>query len=106
MKKLNITKIILFIIILSSISHAESAKDNTISLFGNKPIQINVDSDGITQHKEPGFICDLDASLGSGHYSEWGQTEDDARSIVTKKCSSRSGILLCKRDKAICKQDK
>jgi hypothetical protein len=99
------TKLLLLICSLN-ISYAESTKEKSISLFGSKPIQISISSEGITQRKEPGYICDLDVSLGGGHYSEWGETEDDARSIVTKKCSGKSGILLCKKEKAICKQDK
>lgn len=92
---------------LPGISYAEKSSENTISgPFGLKPIQLTIGSNGITQNKVPGHICDLDASLGGGHYSEWGQTEEDARSIVTKKCSDKSGMLLCKREKAVCKQDK
>jgi hypothetical protein len=98
---------IFLIISLSNFSFAEPPKENTISgPFGLKPIQLSIGANGITQEKIPGFVCDLDASLGGGHYSDWGQTEDDARSIVTKKCSKNSGILLCKKDKAVCKQDK
>jgi len=79
---------------------------NTISgPFGSKPIQLSIGSKGI-ERKEGGFICDLDASLGSAHYSEWGETEKDARTIVLKTCSSKSGLLLCKKDKVTCKQDK
>ena len=76
-----------------------------IGLFGTKPIQIGIDEKGLHK-KEGGFICDLEASLGGAKYSEWGQTEEDARSIVTKKCGDKSGILLCKRDKAKCREDK
>lgn len=100
-------KSILFVlIILTSIAPAKSyPEEKSINLFGAKPIQLNIGSEGITQRKEPGFVCDLAASLGGGHYSEWGQTEEDARSIVTKKCSDKSGMLLCKKEKATCKQD-
>lgn len=99
--------IFIIMLALSDLSNAESPKDQTISgPLGSKPIQLSIGSNGITQRKEPGYICDLDASMGGGHYSEWGQTEDDARSIVTKKCASKSGFFLCKKDKAVCKQEK
>jgi hypothetical protein len=80
--------------------------DQTINLspFGSNPIQLSLDKDGIKQKKEPGFICELDAI--NGHYSEWGETEKDARTIVMNTCSDKSGLLLCKKDKITCKEDK
>ncbi len=94
------------LIILTAITPAKSyPEEKSINLFDAKPIQLNIGSEEITQRKEPGFVCDLVASLGGGHYSEWGETEEDARSIVTKKCSDKSGMLLCKKEKATCKQD-
>jgi hypothetical protein len=84
----------------------DNKKQEPISLFGSKPIQLELTKEGVQVRKEPGFICDLDASLGGGHYSEWGQTEEDARTIVYKKCSDNSGLLLCKKSKITCKEDK
>ena len=97
---------LILILIIAAVAKAESTPEKkSINLFGTKPIQLSVGSNGITQNKEPGYICDLDASLGGGHFSEWGQTEEDSRSIVAKKCSDKAGILLCKKEKAICKKD-
>jgi hypothetical protein len=76
-----------------------------ISLFGSKPIQLSVGKDGIKQNKTPGYVCEVTATLGGGHYSEWGETEKDARTIVMKKCSDESGMLLCKEDRVTCKID-
>lgn len=92
-----------FIIVVLSccVTNAEEP----LSLFGSKPIQLQLGTNGVTQRKEPGHICDLAASLGGAKYSDWGQTEDDARSLVHKKCSDKSGLLLCKKDKAICRRD-
>lgn len=73
--------------------------------FGSKPIQLSIGANGITR-KEGGYICDLDASIGKAHFSEWGETENDARSIVAKKCYKNAGFLLCKKDKITCKQEK
>jgi hypothetical protein len=74
--------------------------------FGSKPIQISIGSEGIKTKQGGGYVCDLGASLGGGHYSEWGETENDARTIVLKACSDKSGLLLCKKDKVTCKQEK
>jgi hypothetical protein len=93
-----------FILLLSSVSYSEEPA--AISPFGSKPIQLSIGPGGITQNKQPGFTCVLDASLGGGHYSEWGQSENDARTIVHQKCSDKSGLLLCKKDKITCQQDK
>jgi hypothetical protein len=91
---------------MGTVAGADPAATPTpISLFGSKAIQLSVDSQGLKQ-KEGGFICELDASLGGGHYSEWGETEEDARTIVTKKCSGQSGLLVCKKEKAKCQKDK
>ena len=81
---------------------AESQKPISLSPFGTKPIQLSVDKDGI-KRKEGGFVCDLKAFNGS--YSEWGETEDDAKTIVMKTCSDKSGLLLCKKDKITCTKD-
>ena len=95
-----------FFFLLASLSVSSTVfAEETISLFGTKPIQLSIGADGIKKNDKPGFICDLAASLGGAKYSEWGETEDDARSIVHKKCSDGSGLLLCKRDKAVCRQD-
>lgn len=90
-------------IILLFIFNAQA--EETLSLFGSKPIQLEIGKDGVKQRKEPGFICDLTASLGGASYTEWGQTEEDARSLVHKKCSEKSGLLICKRDKASCRKE-
>jgi hypothetical protein len=74
--------------------------------FGSKPIQLSIGAGGITKRKKPGYTCSLDATIGGGHYSEWGETEKDARTIVMKTCSNKSGLLLCKKDKVTCKQEK
>jgi hypothetical protein len=104
--KIFFIKFTLLVFNFSAVLHAETPKENTIGgFFGSKPIQISIGANGITQNKVPGYICVLDASLGGGHYSEWGQTEEDARSIVTKKCSDKSGLFLCKKNKAVCKLD-
>ena len=99
--------ILFFLIGLNGSVRAEDdSKNRPIGgLFGAKPIQLSVDSGGVHK-KDGGFICDLDAELGAGHYSEWGETEKDARTIVHQKCSNKSGVLICKKDKIICKQDK
>lgn len=73
--------------------------------FGSKAIQLSIGPAGIVR-KEGGYICDIDTTIGGGHYSEWGETEGDARTIVMKTCSNKSGLLLCKKDKVTCKQDK
>jgi hypothetical protein len=78
----------------------------SLSPFGSKPIQIGIGEDGKLEQKKSGFICDLTASLGSAHYSEWGETEKDAQTIVLKKCQDKSGLLICKRDKITCRVDK
>lgn len=105
-EKKHLFKVLFLIIGLFQYSYAETPKDNSINLFGSKSIQIEINSEGLSKRKEPGYFCDLDASLGGAHYSEWGETEEDARTIVTKKCSAKSGLFLCKKEKAICKQEK
>ncbi|MDZ4675939.1 MAG: hypothetical protein SGI74_00385 [Oligoflexia bacterium] len=82
------------------------AQAQIISPFGTKPIQLSIGSDGVKQRKEPGYICDIKATVGGGQYSEWGETEKDARTIVKKTCSDKSGLLLCIDDKITCKQEK
>jgi hypothetical protein len=104
--KIHLVAVALVALILTQIASADDAPKTISGPFGSKPIQLSVSSDGIKQRKEGGYICDLNASLGGGHYSEWGETEDDARTIVTKTCSNKSGLLLCKKDKATCRQDK
>jgi hypothetical protein len=94
--------LLIFLLLLPGILSAEE----TINLFGSKPIQINVGKDGIKTQRGGGFVCDLAATLGGGKYSEWGQTESDARNIVMKICSDKSGSLLCKKDKVVCRQEK
>lgn len=74
--------------------------------FGSKPIQLSIGSDGIKRKESPGFNCELKASLGDAHYSAWGETEEDARSLVAKACSDKSGLLLCKKANATCQQEK
>jgi hypothetical protein len=91
-------------LLLPIILFAQSPTQTPISLFGSKAIQISADKDGL-KRKEGGYICDLTASLGGAHYSEWGETEDDARTIVWKACSDKSGLLICKKDKVTCKKD-
>jgi len=76
-----------------------------ISLFGSRPVQLSVGADGIRQRKENGFICDINATIGGGHYSQWGETEQDARTLVYKECCNKSGLLICKKDKITCKED-
>ena len=98
------TKFIFILFLISTGAHAEDSKVS--GPFGSKSIQISFGSGGVTTKQGGGYICDLNASLGGGHYSEWGETENDAREIVYKKCSGKSGLLLCKRDKVTCKQDK
>lgn len=93
------------LIFLISCLSVVAAAEETLSLFGSKPIQLEVGPNGFKQRKEPGYICDLEASLGGAKYSEWGQTEEDARTIVHKKCSDKSGLLICKKDKAKCRQE-
>lgn len=99
---------ILTIIVLSfiSICHADDSQ-KPIDLFGlgTKPIQIGLGKDGL-ERKGNGYICDVSATLGNAKYSEWGETEDDARTIVLKKCSANSGVLLCKKDRVTCREDK
>lgn len=82
---------------------AQAEEAISLSPFGSKPIQLGLGVDGI-ERKEGGFICDLDAI--NGHYSEWGETEKDARSLVMKTCGDKSGLLLCKKDKVTCQEDK
>ena len=72
--------------------------------LGSQPLQISLGSSGVTLKHKDGFTCDLKASAGGGSYSEWGQTENDARGIVFQKCSNKSGILLCSKDKIVCKK--
>jgi hypothetical protein len=95
----------LFLLSSNVRAQAEEKKQDTIYLFGKKPIQLEPTRNGIKQNKNSGFICELKAKLTGEKFSEWGQTENDARSIVTKKCSGKAGLLLCKRDDATCKQD-
>ncbi len=95
----------LLILVFSLVASGQTETKTISGPFGSKPIQLSFGSGGVTR-KEGGFICDLDPSLGGGHYSEWGESEEDARTIVVKKCSSKSGMLLCKKDKATCKPDK
>lgn len=97
------TTIALSLAIFLSQASAEEKKPETIYLFGQRPIQLEATKDGIKQNKDPGFVCELKAKITGEKFSEWGQTEDDARSIVTKKCSDKAGLLLCKRDEASCK---
>jgi hypothetical protein len=78
-------------------------KPKEINLFGTKAIQLGVSKDGI-KRKEGGHICELKAINGA--YSEWGETDKDARELVLQKCSKNSGRLLCSRDKITCKEDK
>jgi hypothetical protein len=80
--------------------------EETIYLFGKKPVNITVGKDGVETQRGGGFICDLAASLGDAKYSEWGKTESDARNIVHKKCSDKSGLLICKKDRVTCREDK
>jgi len=91
----------------SSLTSAQSdpGKDEpvTISPFGTKPIQLSIGKDGIKQNKEPGFVCELNAM--NGQYSEWGESERDARDLVHKKCSKKSGLLLCSKKKIKCRQE-
>lgn len=84
---------------------AQTDPPAVISPFGSKPIQLSIGTEGITR-KNDGYICNLEASIGGGKYSEWGETENDARTIVMKTCSNKSGLLLCKKDKITCHQDK
>ncbi len=99
-----------FLLLITAVAVAqtnkEAGKPISIGPFGSKPIQLSIDKDGIKKRKEPGHICDLTAAVTGTHYSEWGETESDARTIVTKKCSGDSGLLLCKKEKAICREDK
>ncbi len=93
-------------LLIVSRAKAESPPQAPISLFGTKPIQLSLDAQKGLVRKEGGFICELAATLGGGHYSEWGETEKDAQEIVLKKCGNSSGLLLCKRDKVTCKEEK
>jgi hypothetical protein len=92
----------LIFLLINLAVHAEEP----LSLFGSKPIQLEVTDKGLQQRKEPGFICDLKAELSGDKYSEWGQSEKDAQALVHKKCSDKSGLLICKKDKITCRQDK
>ena len=95
----------LMLVAFSQVSVAEEQKKTNIisGPFGSKPIQLSIGSEGITR-KEGGYICDLE-SIGA-KYSEWGETEKDARTIVLQACNKKSGILICKKDKITCKEDK
>jgi hypothetical protein len=97
---------ILFIQVSKAGADSNKEQSPIGGLFGSKAIQLSVGADGIKQKKEPGYICDIDATLGGGHYSEWGETEKDARTIVMKTCDKNSGALLCKEEKITCKQEK
>lgn len=96
---------IIFALCQSPIIYAQTTPKTISGPFGAKPIQLSIGSNGITK-KDGGFICDLDASLSGKHYSEWGESEADARTIVHKACSKGSGLLLCKKKKITCKEDK
>lgn len=99
----------IFYLLLSILSvhvWAQSSPPPIISgPFGSKAIQLSIDSKGITR-KEGGYICSVKAAVNGAPYSEWGETEKDARTIVLKKCSGKSGLLLCKSDNVTCKEDK
>jgi hypothetical protein len=97
--------IALLVIGHGGLSLAQNKPEAISGPFGSKAIQLSIGSGGITR-KEGGYICDLDATLGGGHYSEWGETEKDAQTIVMKTCSNKSGLLLCKKDKVTCREDK
>lgn len=92
---------LIFFIFPDSVSAEE-----TIYLFGKEPVNITADKDGIKTQRGGGWICDLKASLGDAQYSEWGKTESDARGIVHKVCSDKSGLLICKKDRITCHEDK
>lgn len=83
----------------------EDKPPETIYLFGKKPIQIEVNKEGLKQNKEPGYNCELKAKLSGEKFSDWGQTEKDARSLVAKKCADKAGLLLCKEKEAVCKKE-
>ncbi|MDZ4678766.1 MAG: hypothetical protein SGI74_14815 [Oligoflexia bacterium] len=97
---------ILILLILPFQMKAEEKKPETIYLFGKKPIQLEATKDGIKQNRNPGFVCELKAKISGEKFSEWGQTEEDARLIVAKNCSDKAGLLLCKKENATCIQDK
>ncbi|MCC6278723.1 MAG: hypothetical protein IT289_12475 [Oligoflexia bacterium] len=85
---------------------AQSTEQTPLSgPFGFKPIQLSIGKDGI-KRKEGGFVCDLSATFGGAHYSEWGETEKDARTIVMKSCEKGSGTLICKADNIKCREEK
>jgi hypothetical protein len=94
-------------LILSHVNLAGAQSPTPISgPFGSKPIQLSIGAGGITQRKEPGWNCDIDTTIGGGHYSDWGQIEKDAREIVLQECNKKSGMLICKKEKITCKQEK
>lgn len=100
---LNYTIAIIFSFSVYAQQDKDTKKQINISPFGTKPIQLGIGKHGI-ERKEGGYICELDAM--NGHYSEWGETEKDARTLVVKACSRKSGLFLCKEDKVKCKEDK
>ncbi len=94
----------IFISLILTTSTSVNAEE-TIYLFGKKPVNITVGKDGVETQRGGGFVCDLTASLGGAKYSEWGKTESDARGIVHKVCSDKSGLLICKKDRITCRKD-
>jgi hypothetical protein len=106
--KISTTTVNLLLLTCVAFAEAQTPRPSptpmSLGLFGSKPIQLSVDKAGI-KRVEHGFVCDLDSEVSKVHYSEWGETEKDARIIVKKKCSNSSGLLLCKEDKITCKAD-
>ncbi len=99
-------KTICSLIMISTFCTVCAAEEKVISgPFGSAPIQIGFGSKGIEIKKDPGFVCELTAVINGKKYTQWGETENDARSLVHKECSDNSGLLLCKKDKITCKQE-
>lgn len=101
-----LTVLIAAALIHSNFAMAQTPPKTISGPFGSKPIQLSIGSDGIKRKEGPGYNCELKASLGDAHYSAWGETEEDARSLVAKSCSDKSGLLLCKKSNATCQQEK